>query len=307
LRLAATLAAEYPTFASLFVPVGGWEIHEKPHPVRVQLDSSKEMNNRMQNGARDCDRDHDRKRSVRQIQIGSFANILKQIEGLTKAREGARRLTKRRFQQRERLSVTRLFGYPRPSMPESTPRIIAHAGGAALGPANTLAAIRASLEAGVDAIEVDVWRSSDAVPVLMHDPTVDRTTNGSGKVTEMTLQQLKELDAGDGEKIPTARGSPGAYTRASAAEPGNQGSRRTVRGGPAAPAASEWLAPPTRLDAAHLEPPECLCRSAARPSLPLSGSLWAWNGALGEIRTHDLHLRRVALYPAELRARALTV
>jgi glycerophosphoryl diester phosphodiesterase len=88
-------------------------------------------------------------------------------------------------------------------MPASTPRIIAHAGGAALGPANTLAAIKASLDAGVDAIEVDVWRSSDGVPVLMHDPTVDRTTNGSGKVTEMTLQQLKELDAGAGEKVPT--------------------------------------------------------------------------------------------------------
>jgi glycerophosphoryl diester phosphodiesterase len=82
------------------------------------------------------------------------------------------------------------------------PLVIAHAGGAALGPENTIAAINASLAAGAQAIEVDVWRSSDGVPVLIHDRSVARTTGGQGNVDEMTVEQLQALDAGNGEKIP---------------------------------------------------------------------------------------------------------
>jgi glycerophosphoryl diester phosphodiesterase len=82
------------------------------------------------------------------------------------------------------------------------PLVIAHAGGAALGPENTMAAINASLAAGVEAIEIDVRRSSDGVPILIHDRSVARTTGGEGNVDEMTVEQLQTLDAGNGEKIP---------------------------------------------------------------------------------------------------------
>ena len=56
---------------------------------------------------------------------------------------------------------------------------------------------------GADAIEIDVQASADGVPVLMHDLTVDRTTNGSGAVAKLTLERLRALDAGDGERVPT--------------------------------------------------------------------------------------------------------
>ncbi|MEX2236042.1 MAG: glycerophosphodiester phosphodiesterase family protein [Dehalococcoidia bacterium] len=81
------------------------------------------------------------------------------------------------------------------------PLVIAHAGGA--GPENTMAAIRASLAAGVQALEVDVWCTSDGTPVLLHDQTLDRTTNGTGNITDLTLVEAQALDAGDGERIPT--------------------------------------------------------------------------------------------------------
>jgi len=82
------------------------------------------------------------------------------------------------------------------------PLIIAHAACAGHAPENTLAAVRAALNLGVDAIEVDVQASADGVPVLMHDLTVDRTTNGTGAVASLTLGQLRALDAG-GEPVPT--------------------------------------------------------------------------------------------------------
>lgn len=88
--------------------------------------------------------------------------------------------------------------------------IIAHRGAAAIAPENTLSAMRISFERGVDFVEADLHLSADGVPVLMHDPTVDRTTNGSGEVANLTLAELKTLDAGSwfgaeyaGEPIPT--------------------------------------------------------------------------------------------------------
>lgn len=82
------------------------------------------------------------------------------------------------------------------------PLVISHAACGGHAPANTLAGIRAALDIGVDAIEIDVQCSSDGVPVLMHDYTVDRTTNGTGEVSKLTLDQLRALDAG-GEPPPT--------------------------------------------------------------------------------------------------------
>lgn len=82
------------------------------------------------------------------------------------------------------------------------PLVISHAACAGHAPENTLAGIRAALEMGADAIEVDVQASADGVPVLMHDLTVDRATNGSGDLASLTLEQLQALDGG-GEPVPT--------------------------------------------------------------------------------------------------------
>jgi glycerophosphoryl diester phosphodiesterase len=83
--------------------------------------------------------------------------------------------------------------------------VAAHRGWCSEYPENTLLAFRKALEVGVDQIETDIRITKDGELVLMHDATVDRTTNGTGKVCEMTLAELKELDAGGGEKIPTLR------------------------------------------------------------------------------------------------------
>jgi glycerophosphoryl diester phosphodiesterase len=82
------------------------------------------------------------------------------------------------------------------------PLVISHAACGGHAPENTLAGIRAALDFGVDAIEVDVRASAEGVPILMHDPTVDRSTSGSGAVAELSLEQLRFLDAG-GEPVPT--------------------------------------------------------------------------------------------------------
>ena len=91
------------------------------------------------------------------------------------------------------------------------PLVISHAACKGHAPENTLAALRAALAFGVDGIEIDVHASADRVPVLIHDPTVDRTTDGAGAVADLPLAQLRTLDAGGrvmdgrfaGERIPT--------------------------------------------------------------------------------------------------------
>jgi glycerophosphoryl diester phosphodiesterase len=74
--------------------------------------------------------------------------------------------------------------------------VIAHAGGEGLGPANTLVAMRASMAAGADVNDADIHVTADGVLVAIHDDTVDATTDGKGFVRDMTLAQLRSLDAG---------------------------------------------------------------------------------------------------------------
>ncbi len=74
--------------------------------------------------------------------------------------------------------------------------VVAHRGGRARGPENTLEAMRLGIAAGADAIELDVHRCADGDVVVIHDATVDRTTDGRGAVGEMTLADLRSLDAG---------------------------------------------------------------------------------------------------------------
>lgn len=89
------------------------------------------------------------------------------------------------------------------------PLVIAHRGCAAHCPENSLAAFRAALAAGADMVEFDVGLSADLRPVILHDATLDRTTDGRGPVAARTLAELRDLDAGAwfapefaGERIP---------------------------------------------------------------------------------------------------------
>jgi glycerophosphoryl diester phosphodiesterase len=86
--------------------------------------------------------------------------------------------------------------------PFPLPRWIAHRGGGTLAPENTLAGIRLAARMGFRAVEFDVMLSADGTPVLIHDETLERTTNGAGKVCETPDAALFALDAGGGERIP---------------------------------------------------------------------------------------------------------
>jgi glycerophosphoryl diester phosphodiesterase len=90
------------------------------------------------------------------------------------------------------------------------PRWIAHRGGGSAAPENTLAAMRAGAAAGFRMVEFDVMLSRDGVPVLIHDETLARTTDGTGEVSAHDLAELMRLDAGGwygpafaGERMPT--------------------------------------------------------------------------------------------------------
>lgn len=90
------------------------------------------------------------------------------------------------------------------------PLVIAHRGNSGNAPANTIEAIRQAIDVGVDMIEIDVRLTKDGIPVLMHNDTVDETTDGKGLVSQMSFDQIRKLDAGSwkdrkykGEKIPS--------------------------------------------------------------------------------------------------------
>ena len=78
----------------------------------------------------------------------------------------------------------------------SRPLVMAHRGGAGLWPENTMLAFERARDLGVDVIETDIHSTADGVLVVMHDATVDRTTNGTGRINDLTLAEVKRLDAG---------------------------------------------------------------------------------------------------------------
>jgi glycerophosphoryl diester phosphodiesterase len=80
------------------------------------------------------------------------------------------------------------------------PAIVAHRGASSTRPENTLASFEEALRLGARIVELDVRLSRDGVPVVMHDPTVDRTTNGAGPVASMTAAGLAALNAGTAEE-----------------------------------------------------------------------------------------------------------
>lgn len=95
---------------------------------------------------------------------------------------------------------------------DGIPLVIAHRGASAEAPENTLPAFLLAVQARADICELDVRLSNDGVLVVIHDATVDRTTNGTGRVSDFTVARLRELDAGyrftvDGGKTHPYRGT----------------------------------------------------------------------------------------------------
>jgi glycerophosphoryl diester phosphodiesterase len=80
--------------------------------------------------------------------------------------------------------------------------VTGHRGARGLAPENTLAAFGKALELGCNAVELDIQRTRDGALAVIHDMTIDRTTNGSGPVLSYTMSELKSFDAGQGERIP---------------------------------------------------------------------------------------------------------
>lgn len=80
--------------------------------------------------------------------------------------------------------------------------VVGHRGAAGVQPENTIPGFEYAIELGCEYVETDVHLSRDGHLVIIHDDTVDRTTNGRGRVAEMTLAELRALDAGEGRQIP---------------------------------------------------------------------------------------------------------
>jgi glycerophosphoryl diester phosphodiesterase len=83
-------------------------------------------------------------------------------------------------------------------------QVFGHRGARGHEPENTLRSIRCALEMGVDGIEIDVYRLEGEL-IVIHDSTLDRTTNGRGPLRRRTLAEVRNLDAGNGERIPLLR------------------------------------------------------------------------------------------------------
>jgi glycerophosphoryl diester phosphodiesterase len=99
--------------------------------------------------------------------------------------------------------LARLLAKPAPAHPwfaprpgENKPLVFAHQGAENLWPSNTLFAFQHAAALGADVLDMDMHMTRDGVLVLMHDQTIDRTTDGTGAIRDLTLDELKQLDAG---------------------------------------------------------------------------------------------------------------
>jgi glycerophosphoryl diester phosphodiesterase len=79
---------------------------------------------------------------------------------------------------------------------------VAHRGASAQYPENTLQAFRQAIQQGVDMLEIDLHLTADDRLVVIHDTTLERTTNGRGNICDYSLEEIRQLDAGQGERVP---------------------------------------------------------------------------------------------------------
>src|SRR5215213_4700199 len=103
-----------------------------------------------------------------------------------------------------------LLWMSRPEAARARVQVLAHRGASAYAPENTLAAFRLAIEQRADWLELDVQQTKDGHLVVFHDLRMERTTNGSGALRDLTLDQVRQLDAGSwfgprfaGERVPT--------------------------------------------------------------------------------------------------------
>jgi glycerophosphoryl diester phosphodiesterase len=85
---------------------------------------------------------------------------------------------------------------------QAQPQVIAHRGDSAHAPENTLSAFQGAVQSGAGWLEMDVQRTKDGRLVVMHDATVDRTTDGSGRVADLTFDEIQSLHIGSDERVP---------------------------------------------------------------------------------------------------------
>src|SRR5215475_3493941 len=104
-----------------------------------------------------------------------------------------------------RLSWILLLAAALQAQPPNGVYVVAHRGFKAVAPENTIAAFDAAAAVGADYMELDVHITKDAEMILMHDGTVDRTTNGKGAVKDLTFAEIRKLGAGRGQRVPTLR------------------------------------------------------------------------------------------------------
>ena len=108
-------------------------------------------------------------------------------------------------------TVRRLFGIlllltaAFPAQPPNGVYVVAHRGFKSVAPENTIAAFDAAAAVGGDYMELDVHVTKDGQLILMHDAKIDRTTNGTGAVHDLTFAEIRKLDAGRGQQVPTLR------------------------------------------------------------------------------------------------------
>ena len=118
---------------------------------------------------------------------------------------------------------------------DQPPVIIGHRGAAGLEPENTLPSFAAAVRLGVDAVELDVHVCEDQL-VMIHDATLEQSTNGRGPVNEMNLEGLRKLDAGGGARIPT-------LAEVLEVLPEEVGLNVELKGEGTAPVLADWLPP----------------------------------------------------------------
>ena len=209
------------------------------------------------------------------------------------------------------------------------PRVLAHRGGGALAPENTLAAVRLGYELGFRAIEIDARLTADEVPLVFHDRTLERTTDGHGAVAETTAAEIARLDAGlwfgpayGGERVPTLAAA-AAHCRAHGIwmnleikrAPGNIGRVGEVVARVAAQAYADLLRPGgDRADRAVAEAPllssfgreALLAARAAAPDLPRGWLVDAvpdeWQAEMERLGCVSLHADHELLTPELARA-----
>jgi glycerophosphoryl diester phosphodiesterase len=125
------------------------------------------------------------------------------------------------------------------------PIVVAHRGASAEQPENTIEAFEAAIDAGADAVEFDVRLTADGVPVVMHDPYVDRTTDGSGSVEKLPIGEIRELGialpGGGATSVPTLEEALSCLTGRAAADVELKNDDYAPMGAPALEATLEVL------------------------------------------------------------------